>query len=110
MPRMPTRFPDVDLIRKRATDEIKIAIAQGGDSDDPLFYESLKLPEDGSKDFIPFEPSQVRIKRGRIKLPGLGWVQVDGLTVPPPGARLRRVEVRPEGASWNVHIELETES
>ncbi len=70
------------------------------------FLERLRLPEDGSKDFLPFDPASLRIKPGRVHLPGVGWVGVDGLS-PAAGARLTEIEIRPKGGDFMVQMEFE---
>jgi hypothetical protein len=42
------------------------------------------------QDFVPFDPAAVRIERGRIRLPGIGWVRADVAPLP-PGERLTAV-------------------
>ena len=35
------------------------------------------LPADGSRNFALYRTSDCRLKRGRIKLPGLGWIRTE---------------------------------
>lgn len=77
----------------------------GGDVSAVL--ESLELPQDGSKDFIPFDPACVRVRKGRVKFPGLGRVKAD-CPAPPRGARLIRADIRRDGDGWLLRVAFET--
>jgi hypothetical protein len=77
---------------------------------DPIAWlKAHRLPDDGSKDFVPFDPAAVRIERGRIKLPGIpGWVRA-GLAPLPPRERLTAVRARMDPDGWSVEVETATE-
>ena len=62
--------------------------------------------EPGPGDAIPYDPATVRIKKGRVRLPGIGWVRAD-CDPPPEGATLTKVEVRRDGDAWVLDVELE---
>jgi hypothetical protein len=69
---------------------------------DPIAWlESLPVP-----DFVPFDPAAVRIERGRIKLPGIGWVPADVAPLP-HNERLAVVRAREGADGWSVEIETE---
>lgn len=78
--------------------------ARPADVSEGDFLKSLRLPEDGSKDFEIFDPAHVRIKRGRIFLPGIGWVKSDVMKPLPPDERLVEVTVRMDGGDWVAEI------
>ena len=95
------------LVEQRLDRVISDAIANGGDPNDQVFWDALRLHEGGSQDFIRFDPCQVRIKRGRIKLPGIGWMRIAEGALPPRDTELTAVELRRAGDGWAVHIEGE---
>jgi len=57
--------------------------------------------------FIRFDPSSVKIKPGRIKLPGIGWVRAEGVETLASDTRLTRVEGRVGPRGWIVRTETE---
>lgn len=60
------------------------------------------------RDAFQFAGREVRVERGRIKLPALGWVRCRGLRVP-DGARLFQATVRqaPCATGWEFSIQFE---
>lgn len=83
------------------------AAAAGNTALSAISSAAICLPGGSGKNCISFDPAQVRLKRGRIWLPGLGWVRMDGIAPPARGARLVMVEVCPDGDGWMVHYEFE---
>jgi hypothetical protein len=57
-------------------------------------------------DVIPFDPTTVRIKRGRVWFPGAGWIYAD-CGAPPRSARLTKAELRRDSDGWAVHVGFE---
>ena len=99
---------DVDLIRRYVAEQIADAIARGGNPFDESFWEALLLTEG----VLPIDPSKVRIKPGKIRIPEIGWIKIGasklGQNQPPPNGKLIRATLRSD-RKRGFYIELEYE-
>ncbi len=95
----------VKTLKQLAIERLDAAEAARPPGVDPISWlASFRLPDDGSKNFVPFDPAAVSIEPGRINLPGIGWVRA-AVAPLPHGERLTAVSARMDADGWSVEIQ-----
>jgi hypothetical protein len=115
--RVRNKWPDIPLddyqiktIKRQLNAEFDAAIKRGCDPLNEDFAEELRMKENDPRALLPIDPSKVEIGENKIKIPHLGWIEMEGTPQPLKGAKSIRATVLPDadGGRW-VKLEYETD-
>jgi hypothetical protein len=69
--------------------------------------EFFQLGRDVDANRVRFDPAECRVKRGRVWLPGIGWVRSPDARPLPSGSRLTVVSAIVGNEGWVIEYEVE---